>query len=268
MRPVGAVAVARGAVAWSGVGDQRLAVVTGASSGIGAATARHLAAAGFAVVLGARRTDRVEALAAEIGTGAMAVHLDVTDQASVDALVAELDVVHLLVNNAGGAKGLVPVAEAVEDDWRWMYEVNVLGVMRMTRALLPALEASGDGMVVTIGSTAAIEAYPGGGGYNASKFANRAVMDALRLELLGRPIRVSQVDPGMVLTAFSEHRFGGDAERAAKVYEGLTPLSADDVAEVVTFIATRPSHVDIDNVVMRPRDQARSTVVHRRSTAP
>jgi NADP-dependent 3-hydroxy acid dehydrogenase YdfG len=246
------------------VSEAKLAVVTGASSGIGAATARHLAAAGFDVVLGARRTDRVGEVAASIGGRARAVHLDVTDQASVDELAASLGPVHVLVNNAGGAKGLAPVAEAVEADWRWMYEVNVLGVMRTTRALLPALEASGDGVVVTLGSVAAVEAYAGGAGYNAAKFANRAVMDALRLELIGRPVRVCQVDPGMVETEFSEVRFGGDTETAAKVYEGLTPLSADDVAEVVTFVATRPAHVDIDNVVVRPRDQARSWLVHRR----
>ncbi|HET9690110.1 MAG TPA: SDR family NAD(P)-dependent oxidoreductase [Acidimicrobiales bacterium] len=246
----------------------RLAVVTGASSGIGAATARALAAAGFRVALGARRVDRVEALAAQLGGGAIAGRLDVTDQASVDAFVAGLpDEVAVLVNNAGGAKGLAPVADAVEADWRWMYEVNVLGVMRTTRALLPRLEASGDGVVVTIGSVAALEAYQGGAGYNAAKFANRAVMDALRLELVGRPVRVSQVDPGMVETEFSEVRFGGDTERAAAVYRGVTPLTADDVAEVVAFVATRPPHVDIDNVVVRPRDQARSWLVHRRNDA-
>ena len=246
----------------------RLAVVTGASSGIGAASARALAAAGFEVALGARRADRVQALADEVRAGGATVahagHLDVTDQASVDDFLRSLpEQVGVLVNNAGGAKGLAPVAEADEAHWRWMYEVNVLGVMRMTRALLPRLEASGDGLVVTIGSIAALEAYQGGAGYNAAKFANRAVMDALRLELIGRPVRVSQIDPGMVATEFSEVRFEGDTERAAAVYRGLTPLTADDIAEVVAFVATRPPHVDIDNVTVRPRDQARAWLVHR-----
>lgn len=238
--------------------------MTGASSGIGAATARHLAAAGFRVLAGARRTGRLDELAAASGGAITGRPLDVTDQASVDAFCEGLGEVAVLVNNAGGARGLAPVADAVEDDWRWMWEVNVLGAMRVTRALLPALEASGDGLVVTIGSVAAFEAYQGGAGYNAAKHAGRAVMDALRLELVGRPVRVSQIDPGMVETEFSLVRFAGDAERAAGVYRGLTPLSADDVAEVVAFVATRPAHVDIDNVVVRPRDQARSWLVHRR----
>ena len=238
--------------------------MTGASSGIGAASARHLAEAGYRVVAGARRLDRVEALAAASGGAITARSLDVTDQASVDAFCDGLDEVAVLVSNAGGARGLAPVAQAVEEDWRWMWEVNVLGAMRVTRALLPALEASGDGIVVAIGSIAAFEAYQGGAGYNAAKHAGRAVMDALRLELVGRPIRVSQIDPGMVQTEFSAVRFGGDDERAAQVYRGLTPLSADDVAEIVAFVATRPPHVDIDNVVVRPRDQARSWLVHRR----
>ena len=244
-----------------------VAVVTGASSGIGEATARHLAAAGFEVVLGARRVDRLQAVAGELGGRARALLLDVTDQRSVDAFCAEVPGARVLVNNAGGAKGLDPVAAANEDDWRWMYETNVLGAMRVTRALLPALVASGDGLVVSIGSIAAFEPYQGGAGYNAAKHANRAVMDALRLELIGQPVRVTQIDPGMVRTEFSEVRFGGDRERADAVYRGVTPLSPDDIAEVVTFVATRPSHVDIDNVVVRPRDQARAWLVNRRPSS-
>ena len=241
-----------------------VAVVTGASSGIGAATARALAADGWDVVVGARRTDRLATVAAEIGAAAHA--LDVTDPASVDAFVAAVPSCRLLVNNAGGALGLAPVAEADDDHWRTMYETNVLGTVRMVRGLLPALEASGDGQVVTIGSIAGYEPYPGGAGYNAAKFAVRAVMGVLRQELLGRPVRVCEVDPGLVETEFSLVRFGGDADRAAAVYEGVEPLSADDVAECVRWVASRPSHVNVDQLVVLARDQAGARQVHRRPT--
>lgn len=244
---------------------RRRAVVTGASSGIGAATARHLVAAGFDVVVGARRSERLARVAADLGPAAQARHLDVTDPGSVGRFCADLGPVDVLVNNAGGALGLDPVAEADDDQWRWMWETNVAGTVRVTRALLPALVASGDGLIVSIGSIAAFEPYRGGAGYNAAKHALRAVMDVLRLELNGQPVRVSQIDPGMVRTDFSRVRFGGDDQRADDVYRGVTPLTADDVAEVVAFVATRPSHVDIDNVVIRPRDQARSWLVHRTS---
>ena len=241
-----------------------VAVVTGASSGIGAASARALAADGWDVVVGARRADRLAALAGEIG--ATALPLDVTDEASVDAFVAAVPECRLLVNNAGGALGLSPVAEADDDQWRTMFETNVLGTVRMTKGLLPALEASGDGQVVTIGSIAGSEPYPGGGGYNAAKFAVRAVMGVLRQELLGRPVRVCEIDPGMVETEFSLVRFGGDAERAAAVYDGVDPLSADDVAECVRWVASRPSHVNVDQMVVLARDQAGARQVHRRPT--
>jgi NADP-dependent 3-hydroxy acid dehydrogenase YdfG len=237
------------------------AVVTGASSGIGAATARALAADGWDVVAGARRADRLEALATEIG--ARSHVLDVTDPASVDAFVAAVPECRLLVNNAGGALGLTSVAEADEAQWQTMYDTNVLGVVRVTKGLLGALEASGNGQVVTIGSIAAHEPYPGGAGYNAAKFAVRAVMSVLRQELLGRPVRVSEVDPGMVETEFSLVRFGGDVDRAAQVYEGITPLSADDIAECVRWIASRPSHVNIDQMIVLSRDQAGARQVHR-----
>ena len=240
-----------------------IAVVTGASSGIGAATARALAAVGYEVVLGARRLDRLEALAAEL-PGARALHLDVTDTSSVEAFCDQIPSCRVLVNNAGGALGLDPIAKADEEKWRQMWESNVLGTLRMTRALLDKLIASGDGLVITVGSIAAFEPYPGGAGYNAVKAAERAMTDVLRMELLGRPVRVSEIDPGMVETDFSLVRFGGDAARASAVYEGVVPLTADDVAECIAFIATRPSHVDIDQLVVRPRDQARAHLVHRR----
>jgi NADP-dependent 3-hydroxy acid dehydrogenase YdfG len=241
------------------------AVITGASSGIGAATARALHGAGFAVVLGARRVDRLEALAAELGAGARAVALDVTDTDSVTAFCAAVPDCRVLVNNAGGALGLDPVAAADEEQWRWMYDANVLGVMRMTRALLPALVASGDGHVVTIGSIAGHQPYPGGAGYNAAKFGVRAVMQVLRQELLGQPVRITEVDPGMVETEFSVVRFDGDRDRADAVYAGLQPLTADDVADCVRFAVTRPSHVNIDSLVVLPRDQAGARDVHRRA---
>lgn len=237
-----------------------VAVVTGASSGIGAATARLLAEQGWEVVGGARRTERLPT-----GDHLRGLPLDVTDGESVRAFCAEVPTCRLLVNNAGGALGVDPVTADDEGRWQAMYDTNVLGGVRMVRALIDRLEASGNGHVISVGSIAGIEIYAGGAGYNAAKHANRAVMDVLRVEMLGRPVRVSQVDPGMVETDFSLVRYAGDAERAAAVYEGLTPLTADDIAEVIAFVASRPSHVDIDQVVVRPRDQARSWAVHRRS---
>lgn len=242
----------------------RTAVVTGASSGIGAATAARLAAEGFSVVVGARRVERLAEVAEPIG--ATALPLDVTDQASVDAFCAEVPECHLLVNNAGGALGRDPIADADEAAWQAMYDSNVLGVLRMTRALLPKLIASGDGHVVTIGSIAAIEPYPGGGGYNAAKFAVRGVMGVLRQELLGEPVRVTEIDPGMVETEFSLVRFGGDRAKADAVYDGMTPLTADDIADCVAWAATRPSRVNIDQIVVLARDQVGATKVHRRPT--
>ncbi len=243
--------------------DQKTAVVTGASSGIGAATARALAAEGFRVVCAARRTDRIEALASEIG-GAF-VSLDVTDAASVAALAADLDVVHVVVNNAGGAFGADPVESADPEDWRAMYDVNVLGLMRVTQALLPALRASGDGLIVNIGSLAGRKTYENGGGYTAAKHATRAVTETLRLELNGEPIRVSEVAPGMVQTdEFALVRFGGDQAAADKVYAGVAnPLVAEDIAEAIRWIATLPAHVNIDELVIKPVAQAAPHKVHR-----
>jgi len=242
-----------------------VAVVTGASSGIGAATARALARVGYRVVLGARRRQPLDALAAELGPPARALPLDVTDDESVAAFCGAVDGCRVLVNNAGGALGLEPVAEADLGKWQQMFDSNVLGTARMTRALLPQLIESGDGLVVNIGSVAAFEPYPGGAGYNAAKHAVRAVTDVLRMELLGKPVRVTEIDPGMVATDFSLVRFGGDADRAAAVYRGVTPLTAEDIAECVVFVATRPGHVDIDQLVIRPRDQARVHLLNRRT---
>ena len=233
---------------------RRVAVVTGASSGIGEATARALAADGYLVVVGARRLDRIAALADEIGGIGRA--LDVTDTDSITAFVSGLDRVDVLVNNAGGAKGLATVAAAVEEDWRWMWETNVLGTLRMTKALLPALIASGDGLIVTVTSIAALEPYDNGAGYTSAKHAQALLHRTLRLELLGQPVRLTEIRPGMVETEFSVVRFDGDQERADAVYAGLTPLVADDVAEVISFVASRPPHVNLDEIVIKPRDQA------------
>ncbi len=242
----------------------RLAVVTGASSGIGAATARALAAAGFAVVCVARRADRIESLAAEIG--GTSVVCDVTDEAQVEALARAVGPrVDVLVNNAGSAFGADPIAEADADDWRAMYEVNVIGTLNVTRALLPALIASRDGVLVNMGSTAGRTAYEGGGGYTAAKHGVAVLTETLRLELLGQPVRISEVAPGMVATAeFGLVRFRGDQERRDAVYAGVrNPLTAEDVADAVAWIATRQAHVNIDLMVIRPRAQATQHKVHR-----
>ncbi len=245
-----------------------IAVVTGASSGIGAATARRLAEEGFEVWASARRADRLAALAAG-HERIEACPLDVTDQAGIAALADRADRqpegIALLVNNAGGAIGLEPVSEADPDDWLRMYQTNVLGALRMTRALLPALRAGRGGHVVLTGSIAGYGVYPGGAGYSAAKHAARAMMETLRLELVHEPVRVSEVAPGMVATEeFSLVRFRGDADRAAKVYQGVAePLTAEDVADVIAFVVTRPAHVNIDLAVVKPRAQAASYLVDR-----
>ncbi len=239
------------------------AVVTGASSGIGAATARHLAAAGFELVLGARRADRLAVVAAEVG--GRALPLDVTDGASVDAFCSAVGACSVLVCNAGGARGLEPVDSYDEEHWRWMWEANVLGVARTVRGLLPSLVESDDGRVVVVTSVAGHQVYPGGAGYTAAKHAAAAVVDTLRLELLGQPVRVIEVAPGMVDTEFSTVRFDGNAERAAGVYAGLTPLGADDVADAITWAVTRPAHVVAARIDLFPRDQASARDAHRAS---
>ncbi|WP_072690705.1 SDR family NAD(P)-dependent oxidoreductase [Rhodococcus marinonascens] len=241
--------------------NTRIAVVTGASSGIGEATARTLAKQGFHVVVGARRLDRLEKIAKEIeGT---ALELDITDQDSVDAFTAVLPRVDVLVNNAGGAKGLAQIIDADLDDWQWMWDTNVLGTLRVTKALLPKLIESGDGLIVTVTSIAAVSIYDNGSGYTAAKHAQAALHRTLRGELLGKPVRFTEVLPGAVETEFSLVRFDGDQERAEKVYEGITPLVAMDIAEVIGFAASRPSHVNLDQILVRPRDQADATRFHR-----
>jgi NADP-dependent 3-hydroxy acid dehydrogenase YdfG len=253
--------------------QKNIAVVTGASSGIGAATARRLAVEGFHVVAAARRADRLDALVDGIGPDATAVTCDVTSDESVAALttaVAGLGApVSVLVNNAGGAHGFDPVAQASIADWQWMYEVNVLGTLRVTKALLPALEASGAGSVITVGSTAAFTVYEGGGGYTAAKHAQNALVGTLRLEIVGKPVRVIEIDPGMVRTEeFSLNRFG-DPAKADAIYAGVKePLVADDIADCIAWVATRPQHVNIDRLVVRPIAQAAQHKVARDPVDP
>lgn len=248
--------------------DRRVAVVTGASSGIGEATARALAAAGWTVVCAARRTERVEALAADIGGHAVTV--DVTDQASVDALDAAVEriggTLDLVVNVAGGALGADPVEQAQLSQWQRMYDVNVLGTLRVIKALLPRLRSAPAAQIVVVTSTAAEVVYEGGGGYSAAKHAEAALVRTLRLELAGEPIRVCEIAPGMVATAeFSLVRFGGDAAKADKTYEGVDrPLTADDVARTITWCATAPVHLNVDLMVIRPVAQAAQHKVIRR----
>jgi len=243
--------------------DRGIAVVTGAGSGIGAATARTLAAEGYEVVCAGRRLDRLEAVAA--GIGGRAVRCDVTDQASVDALLAAVgDRCDLLVNNAGGAIGLEPVAEADLTAWDAMFATNVTGAARVTQAFLPLLEA-GEGTVIFVTSTAAEAGYEGGAGYCAAKAAERFLVNTLRLELCGKPVRVCEVSPGMVHTAeFALVRFGGDQVRADAVYDGVPePLEAEDIADAIGWMATRPAHVNIDRMVVRPRAQAANHKLYR-----
>lgn len=232
-------------------------MVTGASSGIGAATARALAEQGFEVVCAARRTERIERLAEEIG--GVAVACDVTDDDSVGKLAASVgSPIDVLVNNAGAALGLQTVAEADVSQWEQMFALNVLGTLRVTKALLPALVSSGDGLLVNIGSTAGHEAYEKGGGYTVSKTGVAVMTETLRQELLGEPVRITEIIPGMVKTEeFSLTRFGGDRERAEAVYAGVdAPLTADDIASCIGWVASLPSHVNIDQLVVRPRAQA------------
>ncbi len=245
----------------------RTAVVTGASSGIGAASARALAGDGFRVVVAARREDRLEDLAREIG--GVAVTCDVTDADSVAGLAravqeqgGDLDV---LVNNAGGAFDAAPVAEADVETWARMYDVNVLGLVRVTQALLPALRAGGGGLVVNVGSTAGRVAYEGGGGYTAAKHGTKVLTQTLRLEHVAEPLRFTEIAPGMVRTEeFGLVRFGGDESKRDKVYEGVAePLTAEDIAEAVRWVASLPAHVDVDELVVRPRAQAAQHKVHR-----
>lgn len=245
---------------------QKTAVVTGGSAGIGAATVRRLARDGWSVLAGARRQDKLRQVCEPVG--AVAAELDVTDDGSVRRFAQTADKLgfgelNLLVNNAGAALGVDRVDSADEELWSRMYELNVMGVLRLTRAFIDRLRASGDGHIINLGSVAGFETYPGGGGYTASKHAVRSMTKTLRIELLGEPIRVTEVAPGLVKTEFSVVRFDGDKGRADTVYRGIEPLVADDIADCIAWAASRPSHVNIDEIVVRPRAQATATSVHR-----
>ena len=247
--------------------SDRIAVITGASSGIGEATARGLRSAGFFVVLGARREERLMAVARELG--GRGFPLDVRDPASIEAfraaIAAEYGQVEVLVNNAGLAAGLQPLAEGNDDDWVQMMETNVLGLLRVTRAMLPLLRRAPRAHIVNLGSVAGFEVYPGGVGYTASKHAVRAITKTLRLELMGEPIRVTEIEPGMVETEFSLVRFKGDQERASNVYKGMQPLTGADVADCIVWAVTRPPHVNVDEMVVRPIAQATARDVARKT---
>jgi NADP-dependent 3-hydroxy acid dehydrogenase YdfG len=248
--------------------DRKVAVITGASSGFGAATARTLAREGFIPALGARRLDRLKAVAAD--TGGVAFQLDVTDLASIERFRRDVEErfghADVLVNNAGLALGLSPVGETDDEDWVVMLETNVLGLLRVTRAFLPLLRKAPRGHIVNLGSIAGFEVYRGGAGYSATKHAVRAVTRTLRIELNGEPIRVTEISPGMSETEFSLVRFKGDKDAAGSVYKGVDPLTPEDVAECITFAVTRPPHVDIDEMVIRPLAQANAVTVARRQS--
>ena len=238
---------------------QHAAVVTGASTGIGQATARTLAAAGWKVFAVARRAERLEALAAEVGV--IPVVADVTDDAQIAALLTEVEAgggIDTLINIAGGARGATYLGEAKDEDWDFMLQANVMGTMKMTRAFLPMLRAHGEGTVLNLTSTAALASYEGGSGYNAAKAAQRALTGALRLEEVGNNLRVIEVLPGLVQTEeFALRRMGGDAAAAGAVYQGVKkPLVADDVANVISYAVNLPHHINLDEIVMRPVAQA------------
>jgi NADP-dependent 3-hydroxy acid dehydrogenase YdfG len=249
---------------------ERTAVITGASSGIGAATAVQLAEAGYRVRLTARRADRLAEMAQRIAAsgGAADVHeLDVTDRPAVDAYAKSVDACDVLVANAGGAFGADYVATSSPGDWVAMYDVNVMGTLHVIQALLPKLIDSGAGTIVLMGSTAGLISYEGGGGYVAAKHAVHGVAETLRLELYDKPVRVIEIAPGMVKTAeFALNRFRGDADKAAAVYAGVKePLTDTDIADAITWAVTRPAHVNVDLMVLRPRAQAAQWKVHRES---
>lgn len=254
---------------------QKWVLITGASAGFGAAAARAFGAAGARLLLGARRLEKLATVATqarEAGAPQALYHaLDVTQTASVTAFADWARVmagrVDVLVNNAGGAHGLDPVEQGRDSDWETMLQTNVLGTLRMTRAILPLMKPHPGGIIINIGSTAGREAYEGGAAYCAAKAGVLQITRALRFELLGTGLRVATVDPGLAETEFSLVRFKGDRARAAKVYQGMTPLRAEDVAEAIVWVATRPPHVCVDELLIKPTDQASMHKIHRRAPA-
>jgi 3-hydroxy acid dehydrogenase / malonic semialdehyde reductase len=256
--------------------DGSLALITGASAGIGAAVARAFAASGAHLQLAARRAEPLESLAAELrlahGVEVETRVLDVRQREAVESWVDELAagerIPRILVNNAGLSRGVEPIHQGRIDGWEEMIDTNVKGLLYMSRAILPHMVALGRGHVIHLGSVAGDVVYPGGNVYNATKFAVKALTDGMNLDLAGTSIRISSVDPGLVETEFSEVRFHGDVDRARKVYEGMTPLRAEDVAEVIRYVASAPPHVNLFRTVLYPTDQRNAYVVHRRPPTP
>ncbi|HZU08769.1 MAG TPA: SDR family NAD(P)-dependent oxidoreductase [Pseudacidobacterium sp.] len=248
--------------------------ITGASSGIGEATAHAFAAQGARLLLAARRLDRLNAMQPELlEKGATAVHcfaLDVRDNAQVEkqlsGLPAEWKAIDVLINNAGLSRGLEKVHEGKIQDWEEMIDTNIKGLLYVTRAVVPEMVSRGSGHIVNLGSTAGHLTYPGGAVYCGTKAAEQSINDGLRQDLLGTPVRVTSIDPGMVETEFSEVRFHGDKERAAKVYQGLTPLTPSDVADAIVWAVSRPAHVNIARILMTSIDQANSLLFNRRQS--
>ncbi|MBW4681213.1 MAG: SDR family oxidoreductase [Microcoleus vaginatus WJT46-NPBG5] len=253
--------------------QEKIVFITGASSGIGSACARMFAQAGAKLILSARRLDRLEQLATELsekfGTQSHLLQLDVRDRSQVESTLSSLPVsweaIDILINNAGLSRGLSKLHEGSIQDWEEMLDTNVKGLLYVTRTVVPGMVSRGRGHVVNIGSIAGRQAYPGGNVYCASKAAVRAISEGLKQDLLGTPVRVTEIEPGLVETEFSIVRFHGDSDRANKVYQDLTPLTAEDIADVVFFCATRPAHVNISELLIVPTDQATATLVHRRS---
>jgi NADP-dependent 3-hydroxy acid dehydrogenase YdfG len=251
----------------------KIVFITGASSGIGAATARAFAAEGARLLLAARRAEKLATVAAEaLQRGAEAIHtinLDVRDRKAVEqaisALPTEWAPIDILVNNAGLSRGLEKLYKGSIDDWEEMLDTNVKGLLYVTRAVVPGMVERGRGHIINLGSTAGEITYPGGAVYCATKAAERAINDGLRQDLLGTPVRVTTVDPGMVETEFSVVRFHGDSERASNVYKGIQPLTPEDVADAIVWAASRPAHVNIARVVLTPVQQANSLLFHRES---
>jgi serine 3-dehydrogenase len=249
----------------------KVVFITGASSGIGRACARAFAREGAKILMAARRLDRLKKLAAELGADyGISSHffeLDVRDRAAVERAVAglppEWETIEILVNNAGLSRGLDKLHEGKVGDWEEMIDTNVKGLLYMSRAVIPGMVKRGRGHIINIGSVAGHEVYPGGNVYCATKFAVKALSKGLRLDLSGTPLRVSEVDPGLVETEFSLVRFQGDKERAAKTYQGFKPLAPDDIAEAVVFCSTRPLHVNISEIIVMPQAQASTTLVHK-----
>jgi 3-hydroxy acid dehydrogenase / malonic semialdehyde reductase len=247
----------------------QVVLITGASSGIGAACARSFAGAGARLILAARRFDRLQSLAEELaGCETHLLQMNVCDRAQVESILATLPedwaAIDILVNNAGLSRGLDKLYEGQVEDWEEMIDTNVKGLLYMTRSLVPGMVRRGRGHVINMGSIAGHQTYPNGNVYCATKAAVRVLSEGLRMDLLGTPVRVSSVDPGMVETEFSQVRFHGDSDRAQKVYQGVNPLTPEDIAEIVVFCATRPAHVNLSEVVVFPTDQASATMVHRR----